>query len=356
MRLNYIGSKYSLLDFIEESIIEITGSDTDKVFCDLFAGTGSVGRHFKTLGYKVVANDIQNYSYVINKHYIENHLPLKFNGLLKEVNGMNKITMNKRGEFVCSYLNKLKGVEGFIYKNYCYEGTKDESIQRNYFTAENSMKCDAIRKQIEKWKKNNFINDNEYYFLLCSLLESFDQYANTTCVYGAFLKKLKRKAQQSFVLKSSPLIRNKKTHNVYNDDINSLITKVKGDIFYLDPPYNHRQYATNYHLLETISKYDNPKIKGVAGLRDYENEKSSYCSRVKACDAFEDLITKADAKYIFLSYNNEGIMKFKDIKRIMSKKGKYGCFKKTYKRYKADNNRVNKASTTTEYLHYTICK
>jgi adenine-specific DNA-methyltransferase len=81
--MNYIGSKLSLLEFLEKSIEKVVDKNPS-VFCDLFAGTGAVGVHFKRKGYKIVANDIQYYSFVLNKQYIENHLPLKFEqGLLR---------------------------------------------------------------------------------------------------------------------------------------------------------------------------------------------------------------------------------------------------------------------------------
>jgi adenine-specific DNA-methyltransferase len=126
---------------------------------------------------------------------------------------------------------------------------------------------------------------------------------------------------------------------------------------YLDPPYNHRQYASNYHLLETIAKYDYPKIKGKTGLREYEAQKSLYCSRTKVKTAFKDLILKAKSKYIFLSYNNEGLMSLDDIKEIMSLRGKYNYFTKEYGRFKSDRdkNRIFKANKTMEYLHYVVC-
>jgi adenine-specific DNA-methyltransferase len=107
-----------------------------------------------------------------------------------------------------------------------------------------------------------------------------------------------------------------------------LVGKISGDILYLDPPYNQRQYATNYHLLETITKYDNPKIYGKTGLREYQNQKSAYCSKTQVKESFRDLILKADVKYIFLSYNNEGLMSLEDIKEIMSQRGKYGFLPK----------------------------
>jgi adenine-specific DNA-methyltransferase len=353
--MNYIGSKYSLLEFLEESIRKIT-ANSGQVFCDLFAGTGTAGMFFKKKGYKIIANDIQYYSYVLNRHYIGNHTELSFSGLGEILPGIKHSIDRKL--FVCDYLSGLRGVEGFIYNNYCFGGTKHSEIQRQYFSDENGKKCDAIRLTIEEWKKEGLINEDEYYFLLTSLLESIDKYANTASVYGAFLKVLKKTAQKPFRLLPAEMIVDKQTHEVYNEDINILIKKITGDILYLDPPYNHRQYATNYHLLETIAKYDNPQIHGKTGLRNYENQKSIFCSRNKVKNAFKELIVNANVKYIFLSYNNEGLLSLEDIKEIMSLRGKYGFFTKTYKRFKADKDdyREYKADSTTEYVHYVVCE
>ncbi len=354
--MNYIGSKLSLLDFLDDSITTVVGKNF-VTFCDLFAGTGMVGSYFKRKGKKIIANDIQYYSYVLNRHYIGNHKPLKFLKLLKEIPDLKGVKVDDRKSFVCDLLSNLKGKNGFIYKNYCFGGTKNKKETRQYFSDKNGMRCDTIRQKIEYWKKEKLLTDNEYYFLLASLIGSIDKYANTASVYGAFLKKLKTSAQKDLVLKPAELIINDQDHDVYNEDINKLAEKISGDVIYLDPPYNHRQYATNYHLLETIAKYDNPKIHGKTGLREYQNIKSSYCSKTNVKNSFKDLILKLKAKYIFLSYNNEGLMSLNDIKEIMSLRGRYGFFKKEYSRFKADKseNRNFKNNKTFEYLHYVVC-
>lgn len=354
--MNYIGSKLSLLKFLDESIEKVAGKNC-RVFCDLFAGTGIVGTHFKKKGHQIIANDIQYYSFVLNKQYIENHRQLKFKRLEEILPQLKEAPIENRKTAVCEYLSDLKGVKGFIYKNYCVGGTKGKEYERQYFSDDNGKKCDAIRSKIEEWKNNGLINDNEYYFLLATLIETIDKYANTASVYGAYLKKLKKTARKTIVLKPAELIINDKDHKVFNEDINQLIQKIEGDILYLDPPYNQRQYATNYHLLETIAKYDDPKIHGKTGLRNYESQKSVYCSRAKVKAAFRNIITNAKVKYIFLSYNNEGLMTASDIREIMSLRGRYGYFTKSHSRFKADKNenRDYRADKTTEYLHYAVC-
>jgi len=328
--MNYIGSKQSLLDFLETTIEEFTGyKEGDSfVFGDLFAGTGVVGQRYKEKGHSVISNDIQYYSYVLNKHYIEN-IPELDDSLLE-------------------YFNNLNPVKGFIYNNYC-EGS---GSGRNYFTNENGMKCDAVRIELERMYRAGEINDNLYFYYLASLINSIDKYANTASVYGAFLKHIKKPAQKEFMLELLP-VGNGNIGKVYNEDINELIKKVGGDVLYIDPPYNNRQYCSNYHVLETIAKYDTPKLRGVTGLRDETYQKSKYCSKRTVIDIFEDLIKNADFKYIILSYNNEGLMDLKTIKDIMSKYGEYDFFTKEYRRFKADRdeNRTIAADITTEYLH-----
>ena len=339
----------SLLNFIDSSINEVTSGNFSSV-CDLFAGTGAVGRYYKKRGKNVISNDIQFYSYVLNRNYIGTSECLNFAGLCDEIPSLRKST--NRYRCVCEYLSSIPGVEGFIYTNYCLGG----SGNRLYFSDHNGLLCDAIRNRIDEWKARQKITEDEYYFLLCSLLESIDKVANTASVYGAFLKKLKRSAQKQLeIIPALPIIRSGGKYIVYNDDANAIVRKNTVDVLYLDPPYNQRQYATNYHLLETIARNDLPAIYGKTGLRDYTRQKSAYCSKTTVKQTFRDLVANAKAKYIFLSYNNEGLMSFDDIKEIMGTRGKYGCYSKEYHRFKADASRNYSASGTTEYLHYVAC-
>ena len=355
--MNYIWSKLSLLEFIEQSINQVV-EEKDYTFSDLFAWTWIVGRYFKQKWHKVIANDLQYYSYVLNRHYIWNHTDLYFTNLTDEIPELLTWNVNTYKNIVCDYLSNLPIKKGFIYSNYSFWWTQGTEFEKIYFSDENAGKCDAIRDKIDERKNKQKINDNEYYFLLCCLLESIDKVANTASVYGAFLKKLKKSAQKTLDFKPVDLFLNEQDHIIYNEDINDLIRNTKHDVVYLDPPYNHRQYSWNYHILETIARNDHPQIKWKTGMRDCSNQKSLYCSRDNVKKAYDDLISNIDAKYIFLSYNDEWLMSLEDIKEIMSKRGEYWFFVKQYNRFKADKdeNREFKKDSVYEYLHYVKIK
>lgn len=344
--MNYIGSKATLLPFIQGTIQNFV-QDKIEDFTDLFAGTGCVGFHFKKSGVRVIANDLQYYSYSLCKHLIGNNIKPNFSNISSEIPRKSTLFTDTHNDLV-SYLEQLEGLKGFIFRNYAPSGSENE---RMYFSDENAMQCDAIRMKIEQWRISGSIDEGEYYWLLASLIESIDRYANTASVYGAYLKSLKKSAKQKMRLSLLPVVGNSHKNIIFNEDANSLIKNIEGQILYLDPPYNHRQYATNYHLLETIARYDNPIIYGKTGLRRYEDQKSGYCQKALAKDCLEDLIMNAHYDYIFLSYNNEGLIPIEFIQSTMKRRGKYQMFEIDYARYKADNSREYKDTRTTEYLH-----
>lgn len=327
--MNYIGSKNKLANFIKSNVEAVVSEDlSDKVFCDLFAGTGIVGRSFKTSVKTVIANDVEFYSYVLLQNYIGNH-------------------QAQDSEIYLNRLNDLKGQKGFVFENYS-EGGK---AGRLYFSTENGQKIDAVRIRIETWKNSAEIDNDLYYFLLASLIESADKVANTASVYGAYLKKIKASAAKKIHITAAVFDFTENPHQVFHKDANQLIKEIEGDILYLDPPYNARQYGANYHLLNTIAKYDTFVPNGKTGLREYY--RSSYCKAGEVKTSFELLLKNANFKYVFLSYNNEGLMPALEIKQIMQQFGKYDLATVDYQRFKADKteNRNHTASATTEFLH-----
>ena len=138
------------------------------------------------------------------------------------------------------------------------------------------------------------------------------------------------------------------SHQVFNEDANNLIKRISGDILYLDPPYNNRQYSSAYHLLNTIALYDVFVPNGITGRRTYN--RSNWSSSRSVEKELDTLLHNAKFQYIFLSYNNEGLMSPKTIESIMSKYGHYDCTSTEYKRYKS-NKTVHKKNRTTEFIH-----
>ena len=330
--MNYIGSKLTLLPFLEQVFRKVTDGN-ERVFCDLFAGTGAVGRHFKSLGFQVIANDLQYYAYALNKAYLEINEPPIFAGL-----------QALSAQTPLAFINALPGSTGFITNHYSPAGG------RMYYTEANAEKADAIRQTIEQWRAENVITKQEYFYVLCSLLEAIDQVANTASVYGAYLKKFKASAMRPLQLKPLQLTKHVTGCRVWQQDANELIQQIECDVLYLDPPYNHRQYGANYHVLETIAAYDDPVLKGVTGMREYP--KSDYCRQDAAYAAMEQLIRAARTKHILVSYNDEGVMSLAEIQKLLSLRGQPQLFQTNYNRFKADNGREYKRDATVEYVHY----
>ncbi|MEK9657332.1 MAG: DNA adenine methylase [bacterium] len=324
--MNYIGSKRKLFQLIQQTIQEVVGELKTRCFCDLFSGTGIVAAKMKTKVKQVIANDLEYFSYVLIRNYIGNHQPMTTTKYIHQ-------------------LNELPGKAGVIYQHYCL----GSGSQRQYFSDENGQKIDAQRQQIEQWYQDKTIGADQYYFLLASLLEASDKVANTASVYASFLKKLKASAQKPLWLQPATYQHTETKHQVYQKDANQLITSISGDILYLDPPYNNRQYGNYYHILNTIASYDTIRPKGISGMRDYK--KSLYCKKRKVLTAFEELIKNAQFKYIFLSYNNEGLMSDEQIQACMQRYGRYHVKQKKYQRFKADSNRKQRANYTIEALH-----
>ncbi len=350
--MNYIGSKYSLLHFLEDGIFKNVNSDC-KVFCDVFAGTGVVGAHFKQKSFKIISNDIQYYAYCLNRALVGINLNPLFFGVLNDLKLVPTTLLCDAIDVVLEYLNTLNGKPGFIYCNYCPGGTDETEFKRQYFSDENGMRCDAIRMQIEEWWQASKLTEDEYFYLLASLIDAADRVANTASVYGAFLKHIKKSAMKPLQLKRLAIVESDEEHEVHNVNGQELIERLSCDMLYMDPPYNHRQYCANYHVLETLARYDDPHLKGVTGLRLYDDQKSDFCMKRRALPAFENMVQKTSARYVFLSYNSEGIMSKDEIFQTMEQCGKVDLMTRDYQRFRADvdrENRVYKADHVEEYL------
>jgi len=331
--MRFIGSKTLLIKDIEEIINK--NVHNAESFCDIFSGTAVVAKHFKKK-YQIISNDLLHFSFVIQKATIENQGYPKFKKLKNYLNNDPMKYLNEKNISITD----LKHTP-FIYENYSPASKKD----RKYFTKENALKIDYVRQTIEEWKKEKLITDNEYYYLLAGLIEGVPYISNIAGTYGAYLKHWDKRSYKNIEIIKSEAINNNKNNKCYNTDSEKLIKKISGDIIYIDPPYNARQYAPNYHLLETISRYDSPEIYGVTGMRPYKEIKSNFCLKNDVLNSFSNLIKNAKFKHIILSYSTEGIMSIKDIKDVLFKYGKqktYYLKQIPYRRYKHTKGSIKK--------------
>jgi adenine-specific DNA-methyltransferase len=310
--LNYIGSKKTLINNIiqicNDNIINIK----ELTFADLFSGTGTVSYNMNNICKYIISNDLEYYSYVINYALLKSKYSTKLDKIINIMNNLDIIE------------------DGLLYLNY--------SKERMFFTHNNAKKADAIRKYLNDIYIKKEINKKEFMFLLASIIISIDKIANTSSVYGAYLKEYKKSALKNLTIK--PIHKNKhnnKDNIVYNMKMEDLIENKDFDIVYLDPPYNHRQYSGNYSPLNYIANYKDVELIGKTGLIKNYN-KSDFCKKTNIIDTFTNMINKLKCKYIILSYNNEGLMNFDNLKNILLQKGDIKLYKIEYNKFKAQQN------------------
>lgn len=338
--MRFIGNKKNLVAQIY-NIMQAKNVTGDSIF-DCFSGTASVGVFFKQRGYKVFSCDLLYFSFVLQKAYIENNQNLTFEKLLNKIDFQNASFFPLPLSVVVDYLNQIETVEGFIFQNYTPEGTKNLEQPRMYFSNENGKKIDAIRQQIEIWKSKDLITEAEYFLLLACLIETVSFYANISGVYAAFQKQWDTRALKTLQLRPIETIINNKINHSYHDDSVNLLEQIEADIFYLDPPYNQRQYAPNYHLIETLAKYDNPEIKGISGMRNYKNQKSLFCNAETGLQELHKIAKNGKYKTLVLSYNTEGIMLKQKIISVLEQFGFVELVEFDHLRFKSNNNGESK--------------
>lgn len=269
----YLGNKFKLLNQIRK-IVDENCTDV-KTFVDIFAGTGSVASAFTDK--KIITNDILYCNYICHVAWFsgEEYSEEKIVRMLTGYNALNDAP-----------------------KNYMSDNFAD-----TYFSAEDCRKIGFIREDIERQFAERTINGRERALLITSLLYAMDKIANTVGHYDAYRKGAAFDRHLELRLPVPPTCRDK-TNQCFNQDANRL-TPALGpvDVFFMDPPYNSRQYSDAYHVLENVARWEKPEVEGVARKMDRSTLKSDYCTR-KAEDAFADLVSNVDARYIVLTYNN----------------------------------------------------
>lgn len=340
--MRFIGCKTLLLDNIKEVIDE--NVPDAKSFCDVFSGSATVARYFKQW-YEVYSNDLLYFSYVLQRATVENDSVPTFAKLKENKNISDPIT----------YFNNMElgSMESLNKEKRFFQNTYAPAGGRMYINDENALRIDFARNSIEEWKNKGLIDDNEYFYLVACVVEGIPFVSNISGTYGAFHKTWEKRSYKKFELFRLDVTTNGKKNKCYNMDGVQLVSEISGDILYIDPPYNSRQYLSNYHVLETGAKYDFPEVRGITAQRPYDNQKSDFCIKRKAAEAFYNLIKSANFKHIILSYSTDGLMSLDDIEYVMKKFGKpetFQVYRIPYRRYKS--RKLTKTEELNELLIY----
>ena len=302
--MRYLGNKTRMLENINSVILD--NNITEGIFCDLFAGSGSVGDYFKER-FQIISNDYLHSLSIVNKAKLENKDIPSFKNFIK-----------KHGVDPFTYFNNkiyISDSQFFITNNYSPKGN------RQFFTEKNATKIDGIRIEIEKLYKDFIIDLKERNFLIASLIESVMGVSNTTGTYEAYLKNWDNRALKEFELQPINIRKANKIFNntIYNKDSNELLRKINGDVLYIDPPYTVTDYNSAYHVLESISKYDYPTIGGITGRRKEITKKSKYTKKKQALINFEDLFRQANFNHILVSYSTQGLVSVDELVELAKK-------------------------------------
>jgi adenine-specific DNA-methyltransferase len=356
--MRYLGNKKSLLHFIDEVLDghkAVSRRDAPLCVCDPFTGTTSVARHLKRREWRVISGDIMAYSYALQHAYIGLNESPPFGGLVAAGALDPDLYKTVPLQWAISHLNNLPGVEGYFYRTYSPAGGDG----RRFFTAGNALRIDAIRQEINGWWDKGWLAEPERYVLVAALIEAVSKTANVAGTYAAYLKHWDPRAHKPLMLAVPQVVHSAQEHSVNLSDANELARGQECDLLYVDPPYNSRQYSTNYHLLETLALGDEPETKGVAGLRVNNEKRSPYCKSGKAEESLAELVGESKARWILVSYNSEGIIPHERIVEILAQRGNVEVYDCEYRRFRSDadgdNRRYGPEDKVKEMLFWVEC-
>lgn len=339
---------------------------SEGVVADLFAGTGAVARAFKRAGYSVIAGDLLVFPYTLQRVYIQMSVYPAFTSLLPCLDATatyqprlfpppDAARHESSLERVIKYLNDLPGCNGFISRNYTQGGTKGSAFIRTYFTDGNGQRIDAVFEKIREWQSEKLLSEDEYYLLLAAALEAVPRVANILGTFGAFKKgDWEARALKPYLLIPPRLISSPHFNRAFHGSANDLIGEIACDLLYLDPPYNNRQYAEYYHLLETLAEGTEPEIGGLTGKPLGPRRLSRYCTRTGAQEQLTDIVLRAQTRHIFLSYSDDGLLTADEITQILSHRGVPSePFKLAeHRRYRSDRDRDEEGDRKRKYQEH----
>lgn len=332
----YIGNKIKLLPAIMQATREAIGNSGTVV--DLMAGTGGVALEYRRAGYSVIASDMMTYSkcHLIAQLLYDAAPP--FAGLGGLFPGADRY-----GRIV-NYLNGLKPVQGYFYQEFSPEGAPANGCApRKYFTAANAARIDAVREQIREWIENGGITENEAAVLKHTLIMAVNKAANISGTYGYHLSAFKGSALEGLLLSPVPFDPHPNTnHTVLQGFAEELAPTIRADLCYIDPPYMKRQYAANYHILETIARGDYPEAVGKSGLRNWWDQHSKLCTKTRGLASFETIIREMDCPVFLISYSEDGLFSLDQLRDCFQQFGEVSIREIDYKRFRSNQSPLPK--------------
>jgi adenine-specific DNA-methyltransferase len=328
--IRYYGGKAKLADFIINGLQQ-SGLKEGMSVLDGFSGTSVIAQELKHRGFHTFANDHLYFCYVLaDAHLASNHQPT-----------FRKLKIKSD---VFNFLNSLAPKNGFVTKHY----SPFETCERMYLSIDNANKVDAIRDQIEEWKKLELITVSEFNYLLATLIYGINLVSNITGTYGAYLKFWEGRSKKTLSLVPIEVTSSKFSNHAMCGDVVEAVSKKNYDFIYLDPPYNSRGYFSNYFFLEMVAKgwYETiPIPQGVTGIPRNLEVRSDYSSKMEVSGAFQRLISKCNTEYVAISYSNEGLLPQKKLLEILNDYGKVKQLSQEHKRYRSVNQDGSKSIT-----------
>lgn len=361
--MRYIGNKTRLLPFLTGALdrLEIRGT----VACDPFAGTASVGRALKGRGWRVHSGDVMALSFAFQVARVVLDRTPRFDGRLAGDGAGPARSRRASLRAVLSDLARRPPLHGFISEHYSPAGAAASEHGRMYFTSENAGRIDAVRAGIEAGVAEGLLDREREQLLLATLLQATDRVANTTGVYASFVKSWQPNALRPLELRPvrphpppGPEAAGCTAHLGAASDLLGRVGAV--DLVYLDPPYNERQYPGYYHIPELIARgwRDPPLLRGKTGLIPDDDLRSDWCRRGRCEEALREVLDRADARHVLLSYNDEGLIPAARVEEILRASGdpdSYRRLEQGYRRYRSDADgpgRRYRGDRVRERLHY----
>jgi adenine-specific DNA-methyltransferase len=354
----YLGNKRQLLTLIGEALAHTGVVPARATFVDAFAGSGVVARYAKQLGFAVVANDWEPFALALNTAAIACDRAPAFAAL----GGYER---------ALEQLEALPGVDGWITRTWCPadDAAPDPTKERLFYRRATGRRLDAIRERIATWRNDGTIDGDGEACLLAPLLYQACFLSNTSGVFKGFHAGWGGRNATSLhrILEDLSLVPqrffdNGRRHHATAVDARHLAGElasrgVTADVVYLDPPYNQHPYASNYHVLHSLTVWDRPELPPPterghrAGIRrDWTARKSAFNSRLTAAAALADVFDRLDAPHVLLSYSEDGLIPLERLLSLASAHGAVRIFCRRYKRYRTSPTRPSPRPSTVEFV------